>query len=371
MHLPKICFVAIGVYPLFHPSHPYTFGGAEVQLYLLGKKISEKKYAKVSYVVGNFGQEFVEKRDGIHLYRGIEPVQSDFFLSKILKAWKLFWILRRVDSDIYVQRSASMGTGLISLYCKLFKKKFIYMTAHEIDCDGQFERQESFIVGKIYRFGLKNATRVITQNKEHQELLKRFYNIDAIVLNSAYEINDKLAVKGKMILWVGRAEEWKRPEVFIRLAKNFPQYSFVMIAPPANKTAVFEQIKSRAVGVQNLQFIPKVPFDKIDHFFATAKIFVNTSYYEGFPNTFVQAAKNRTPILSLKVNPDNVISVHRLGFCADDNEARLGELVQYMMQDESLWKECSENAFQYAKRNHDIELIVKKYRDVFNSLYSS
>ena len=38
-----------------------------------------------------------------------------------------------------------------------------------------------------------------------------------------------------------------------------------------------------------------------------SKILINTSSFEGFPNTFVQAWANGVPVISLKVDPDNII----------------------------------------------------------------
>ena len=107
--------------------------------------------------------------------------------------------------------------------------------------------------------------------------------------------------------------------------------------------------------IENLEFIEYVPFDEIDEYFQKAKIFVNTSIKEGFPNTFIQAAKNKTPIISLNVNPDNFLNEYNCGFCSNDDFGEMNKILNKVLNDDDLYKQISENVCNYAKGNHDIE----------------
>jgi len=179
-------------------------------------------------------------------------------------------------------------------------------------------------------------------------------------------LKDKtVSIKKDSILWVARAESWKQPEMFIRLAQKFPQEKFTMICPPAeNNPDYFKIIKAKAKQISNLQFIAWVPFNKIDAFFRKSRVFVSTSFSEGFPNTFIQAAKNMTPIVSYQVDPDKIISQNKLGFCAKGDEKMLTEYLKKVLRNQKFWRRLSDRAYQYAVGHHDLSEVVDKFKSI-------
>ena len=105
----------------------------------------------------------------------------------------------------------------------------------------------------------------------------------------------------------------------------------------------------------------------MDSFFERAKVFVNTSESEGFPNTFVQACKNATPILSLTVNPDDFINKHGCGLCSNGDWDIFVDMLQRLL-DEETSRKYGRNGRRYAEENHDIRKISKKYEETFRQL---
>lgn len=367
----KICFVQPSVYPLFNKKSKRTFGGAEVQVYQIGKYIS-KNYTtiKISYWVGNFGQKKVETYDNVKIYRGVALEKNDSKCSQLCKSLQLFFHLKSINADVYVQRSATAGTGLIAFFCKLFNKKFVYMVSHEIDVSGEFKRKNK-LNGKIYEWGLKNANLIITQSEKQKELLRENYNKKSVVIKSIYKIEKDTSFDNKKyVLWVGRCEKWKAPEKYIQLAENNQALKFIMIMPKSNNKLYdnyFKVIREKASGVENLVLIERVIFSEIDEYFKKAKIFINTSDYEGFPNTFIQAAKNKVPILSFNVNPDNFLSKHQCGFCINDLK-KIEEKLRELWNDKKLRNKLGENAYKYAKNNHDIKKNTQIFIDAIYNL---
>ncbi len=369
----KICFIAFDAYPLFNTElNNVVYTGADIQLYLLGKELAKNKNYEVSFVVGNFNQRKVEEYNWIKVYRYDGNTSNKFFIMHHIQGFKLFKLLKKIDADVYVQRSASTLTGQISSFTKLYNKKFIFMVAHKKDCDLSYSKIEKIFghylypIG-IYRylFGVKNADLIVTQNKEQYDLLYKNLGKQSKLIKSAYEINEKSKKYGKHILWVARCIKWKQPEIFIELAKNFPKEKFVMICPGDGLYKKY--ISLSASKVKNLEFIDKVPFSEIDEYFKKAKIFISTSIHEGFPNTFVQAAKNSTPIISLNINPDNILDNYEMGLNSITFEnLKIG--LRNLLNDKKLYAQLSNNAYRYAKENHDIEKIKLEYEQIFNKI---
>ena len=140
-----------------------------------------------------------------------------------------------------------------------------------------------------------------------------------------------------------------------------------MICQKATDDKDYMSLQTEAEQIKNLTFIKRVGFAEIDGYFRRAKVLVNTSAAEGFPNTFIQAGKWATPILSLKVNPDGFLDKYGCGLCAggdwDKFVKMLGELL-----DPATAQRYGRNGRRYAEENHDIKKIVEEYKTIFRQL---
>lgn len=364
--MTHICFVQTAVYPIFNTNCKKLFGGSEVQMYLIGKELSKKKNFNVSFLVGDYSQNKKEVHDNICVYKGITPSKN--FIAKIFDSIKLLVSLYKINPDVVVCRSANAGIGIVSLYSIIFRKKFLYMSASDIDVSDGYKAILGKVEGFLYCFGLRGSDKIITQSNFQKRKLNEYFNRDSIVIKSGFYINNKDDSEKNYILWVGRCHEVKNPESFLDLVEKNPNNNFVIICQPADDIVHYNNLVRRSKKIKNLKFIPYVSFDEIDDYFKKALILVNTSIFEGFPNTFIQAAKNKTPILSLNSNPDNFLNVYRCGFCANGDMNRLNDYIKKLTGNQSLYREYAENAYRYAKENHDIKKNVKKLEKVITSI---
>ena len=140
-----------------------------------------------------------------------------------------------------------------------------------------------------------------------------------------------------------------------------------MICQRATGDEKYEELLTRAGYVKNLQFIKHVPFREIDSYFQRAKVFVNTSESEGFPNTFIEACNYAVPILSLNVNPDGFLDKYNCGQSCDGQFQKLIDSLKFMLA-ENKFTELGKNARRYAEQNHDIRKIAEEYKKLFAGL---
>jgi len=358
----KICIISLDSYPLFNPNVPQTFGGAEVQFFLLSQSLVKDQNFEISFIVGDYEQkENIEERTGILLYKRLNSFGLPFLR-----------LMKKVGADIYISSGSGRTVGKWAFFAWLLGKKFIYMVASDIDCNGDFERQSSFFGALWYRLGLRFANMIVAQNNYQKDLLnKRGYNNILIMKKILEDLSENFLEKqNSYILWVGRCEEWKRPEIFIELAQKFIREKFKMICSPVkDNPSFFNKIHSLADNVSNLSFSSREKYDKMDNIYKKAKIIVTTSDFEGdLPIVILESLKYGTPVLSLNVNPDNCFDKYKFGFFARGDIKTLEKNLELLLGDKILYNKCQIEGQKYYKLTNDKESIVKKYTELFNKI---
>lgn len=365
----RICFIQTNVYNLFNDEDNSIHGGSELQLYLIARELSKNNDFEISFVTGDFGQKNIENYKKITLFKSFSPKSKDGILKKIVQAMKYFRLFKKINADIYFTSAANSTVGLASFFCKLNNKKHIHRTASESEV--KLSNNNS-LLWRIFLYGLKNADLILTQNEQHKNLLKFNYNIKANLFRNSFIIpKNVLETNKEFILWVSRYDYMKNPHIFVELAERFPETKFIMICPSGNEkkkewNKFREEIEKR--NITNFSFIEKVPFNMIQEYFNKANVFVNTSDFEGFPNTFLQAGVGKTPILSLNVNPDNFINEYNCGFFCENDFDKLVGYTKILINDKKVWQEKSENIFKYTKENHDIHKNVEQLTRIIYDL---
>lgn len=360
-----VCFVALNAYGLFDASAGIYYGGAEVQLYNLASSLTQDHKAEVSFVTKALPRRSITNYHGIRLYRTISSKRHLPLVSNFLFVAQLFYFVWRINADVYVQRAVGPETGLISLYCRILGKRFVYMIAHEWDVSGEYLKRNG-VLGRLSFSGIRNANTIIAQNTEQQKMLLGNFNLSSTVLSSLYEIPETLpnVSDRKYILWVGRAETWKQPHLFLELAQKMPTEKFVMIMPQGNYPEYYQELIQKLSAIDNINFISEVPLHEMDTYFSSAKLFVNTSTTEGFPNTFIQAAKNATPVVSLAVNPDNLLENFGFGSTAHNSPSILCTIVEELIRDDEKRTIMAKQGYIYAQQHHDIKVIGQKFYQI-------
>jgi len=359
----SVCFVMLKAYPLFNPTVKSIFGGAEVDVYLLATELAKDKNFKVSCVVADYGQKPIEQHNGVTVIKSLNFNRS--WITWLPCLWRA---LRRADAAIYFRKIFSLVTVVVAMFCRCHKKSFLYRTAHTRECDGTYLKQHRFS-GKLMLWSLRQAKAIFAQNLTDKNSLQPDIRVPIKVIGNAHHIPDVQNKPREMILWVARSAKVKHPELFLQLARQFPRQNFVMICPQAtgDSDSDYDKLVSQTRQIDNLRFIERVPFEEIDDYFQQALMLVNTSESEGFPNTFIQACKCGTPVLSLSVNPDNFLNEYNCGLCAGGNQQLLAEMCAKML-DSDTNKHYGQNARNYARKNHDITHIIDTYKETFRQI---
>jgi glycosyltransferase involved in cell wall biosynthesis len=361
-----ICFVSPSSYIYFFEDEEITSGGAEYQMFLLAKELSRVPEFEISFLIEKESPDD-NYRFGINFLKSFALKGANGIFKKIVLSQKYFRILKKLKPDIVVTTTANPIAGLTGFYKKRLKFKHIHRTAHLFDVDGTWIKTEGFS-GSIYRYGIMNADLILTQTDEHKELLKTVHHITAEVIHNAIEISTYSMKEKKGVLWVGRYEKWKNPEMMFQIARSLSEISFTIICPSAfPNSREYSELKDEANKIRNLTFIESVPFKHIQNYFNSAEIFINTSDKEGFPNTFLQAALAGVPVVSYKVDPDGYLNKHNVGFSCNGNFELLVNRLEYLYHHKDIQQQKGLEHLNYIRNNHDLyhisiklELLIKK-----------
>jgi glycosyltransferase involved in cell wall biosynthesis len=358
----SICFVGHDNYPVLNPAYGHEyFGGESVQQTLLAKAFATMGY-EVSMVVKDHGQPDGETFDGIVVWKTFadaEGIPVIRFLHP--RATSVLRALKRADADVYYQSCAGVATGLVAWHCRRRQRRFVFRLAHDTDCVPGQQIIRFWRDRKIYEYGLRRADFIAAQSVQQADLLRRHYGLASTVINMAVELpSARNSDRDIDVLWVNNIRGFKRPALLIELATRLPTRRFVMIGGvvPGNE-ALYAEIESRAGHCPNLEFLGAVPYSRVNSYFDRAKVFVNTSEHEGFPNSFLQAWVRAVPVVSF-FDPDGLIRRLGLGDAPQDLES-MAAAIEGLLSDEGRRIVTADRCRTYALENYSPEAVARRY----------
>jgi len=364
-----ICFVAKDIYTPLTGKGDIPYGGSEIKIGNLINAINDNKITisvicKVSKnVTGKF------EINGINVYPWNYPNIKIKYLSSLIFYFRLFFLLHKVDSKVFISQNANIMIFITAFYSRLFRKTFIHWISHYFDTLKTNRKRMNPVDFYLYKIGLKMSDITIVQTKEQKESLLENYRKHSILIRNGHHINTKNnTIIGSEILWVGRLKKSKQPHLFINLAKNFPDHHFVIAGTMDNSFPDYiNKLKEDISVTKNISYLGQVPYSKIPSLFQKGMIFVSTSVGEGFSNTFIEAWNHNIPVVSLNHDPDNCISNFGLGRHSGTIEEMQRDLHDLLIND-GLRKEYGNNGKVYIVQNHDINKTSVDFLKLINNI---
>jgi len=287
----KVCFISPLGYGLYNRYSRYPFGGAEVQFYLLAQALAADPRFAVTVLTTvrdesgceHHGLLTVVKRQG----RG--RLSSGGLRDYVAAFLDMRRQLRAIGADVYLHAGAGVEVGAYALICRLLRRRFIFVVASSADLrwlNGQMRGPLSW----LYAAGVRLADAVVCRSQEQLAWLRSRYGRAGTLIRTGHRVvehpPERQAYPEKTtVLWVGRMHPLKQPEMFLNLAERLPKESCAMVImrDPAHEH-LLQALRTRAAALTNVTLHEDVPWNEMDAHFARAKLLVNTSTYEGFPN---------------------------------------------------------------------------------------
>jgi glycosyltransferase involved in cell wall biosynthesis len=312
----RICIVGLDSYGMLSgEGNPKYIGGEAIQHVLLARAWRDLGH-DVSMIVHDEGQGERRVHEGITAIAahsrsgGIRGLR--FFHPR---ASKLLSALMAADAEIYYQSPAGAYTGITGWFCRATGRRFIFRVASDSDCEREHGRIQFWRDRKLYNYGLHRADLVAAQTDYQARMLRENHGLESHVINMMVEMprGETHVPKDIDVLWVSNLRSLKRPELALELARQLPDVKFTLAGGPMpGGLTYFEDVKAAAARLPNVTMPGAVRYRDTASLFDRAKIFLNTSSIEGFPNTFLQAWIRGVPVVSF-FDPDGLVQRMSLG----------------------------------------------------------
>ncbi|MBV8910675.1 MAG: glycosyltransferase family 4 protein [Gammaproteobacteria bacterium] len=364
----RICFVGLENLPVLAPEFErYGIGGEQVQQTLLAKAFV-RRGIPVSMVVGDYGQPDGATWSGVQVYKAYRPREGIPVLRFVHPRWTKLWgALRRAAADVYYVSCAGAQIGQVAMWAARNDRRMIFRVASDADCEPGRLLIRFWRDRKLYEYGLRHAVSILAQSVRQQALMQSNYGLEssvAYMLVDAPERELSLAERDISLLWVGNIQRLKGPQVFLELARRIGSSTASMVGGPQRGAEdLYERVRAEAARSGTPTFHGALPYRAANRLFERARVFINTSDVEGFPNTFLQAWIRGVPVVSF-FDPDDVIRREGLGHAAGSID-EMERAVRRLTGDPHAWLETSARCKAYMRRCYGEDQILAPYLSAF------
>ena len=322
----------------------YALGGAEMQAEMLVRRMVESGRFDVHVVCRAVDPGFQPIGYTLHTIQAKRSIAGTFPLDLLA----LSRVLDSIRPDVVYQRVGCAYTAAAAWYCRRHAKKMLWHissdndvaeTPWRPDLRSPFEKLDRALIN----YGARRADTLVVQSQGQADAVTRkFGRKDPVRIRNFHPTAGPQPSKPKgtvSVCWVANLKPLKQPEVFLRLAETFAHRSDVEfnIAGANQMTATeWRELESRMSKVPNLRYLGHISNDAVNALLTRSHVLVNTSRYEGFPNTFIQAWLRKVPVISLSVNPDQLLDTADFGWCANGSLDALYAALRRAIDDPAL-----------------------------------
>src|SRR5258708_24356465 len=226
----KICLLGLDNLPVLAPEYAqHTVGGESVQQTLLARALARRGH-EVSMVVADHGQPDGAQWESIRVFKAYDLDAGLPVLRFIHPRWTGLWsALARADADLYYTSCAGMHVGLLALFCWRARRRVVFRTASDSDCDPsrllvRFARDRV-----LSHSGLRRADAILTQSAFQAGALERHYALQGRTAAMLVEAPRAAAFRDLDVLWTSNVRRVKRPDRILELAGQLPGLMIHMV----------------------------------------------------------------------------------------------------------------------------------------------
>jgi glycosyltransferase involved in cell wall biosynthesis len=349
-----VLFYVPAVSPLLQEGASVPAGGAETQIVLMSKLLAAHGMRVALAAFDEHPEGLPDEIDGVMILRRPPYRPRPRPIRHYRELATLWRTLARVDAHVIVQRSSGAQTGLVALYARATRRRFVYSAANLVDFTPErwLKHRRELL---LYRLGIRWADALIAQTEEQQELCRERFERDCVLIRSVAEAAERTDDAPQAFLWIGRVVWYKQPLAYVELARALPEIPFWMVGVPdpgPEGDELFVRLEEAAKSTPNLQLLAPRPRAALGPLIRQAVAIVNTSEFEGLPNTLLEGWARGVPALVLSHDPDGLIERHQLGGFAAGSAERFAALTSQMWSERDDQQDLALRCREFVQREH-------------------
>jgi len=365
----KLCFVA--------NLPKYALGGAERQAMFIADAMSKRAFDVhvITASTEERARTVHEANMTIHELRGVRSGRVPTPVDTALQMWEYYRLVTAVNADVYYQRSSGALTGVVAAACRNVRRPLVFGSSHlwdaTLNLDGVFfydsPLEQIRISGRMYRYGASHSRVIIAQTEQIASLFRTKLpksDVRCIRTPVLSPIQTKSGDK-PYVVSIARLVWYKRPQAVLKVARMLPEVTFVL----AGYGEMESTIREESAKIPNLTFLGRQSPEDALRLMREARVFLNTSEAEGFPNTLSESLSCETPYVSF-YDPDEVICRYGLGAHVHSLEEAAAAIRKYV-SDEEESRRTGVRGREYLLRFHNPDSIARQYETLFAELSKS
>jgi glycosyltransferase involved in cell wall biosynthesis len=136
--------------------------------------------------------------------------------------------------------------------------------------------------------------------------------------------------------------------------------------PLRGEETLFREVGHAAAARTNVSFHGRLSYWDTNDLYGRAKVLVNTSDVEGFPNAYLQAWIRGVPVVTL-IDPDGVIEREGLGVTVRSS-AQMPDAIRHLLGEPAAWKAVSDRCRAFMAREYGEDKVLATYLDTFEEV---
>jgi len=222
---------------------------------------------------------------------------------------------------------------------------------------------------------LNDADKILSPSK----FLTEFFNLKGFKVqtlpnyidNTVFTYNRE-QIKKHSLLWVRAFNDIYQPELAIKVVKilkeKYPKIHLTMIGPDKGYQTVSEELIKKLNLDDNISILGKIPNKELFRYLHTHQVYLNTTLYESFGLSVLEAASCGIPIISTNIGEIPYIWKDKIEILlcnSDENE--FAENISMIFENSVLEESLSLNA-RIKSEEFDWKNIKEKWKEIIDDI---